>query len=53
MAEIELSILSRQCLERRITDQKMVKAGNRSMTKKKVTLLLCLSNGDLPMKMLV
>ena len=51
MAEIELSILSRQSLDRRIPDQGTLKKEITAWQNKEM-LLLSLWNGDLPMKML-
>lgn len=50
MAEIELSILSRQCMDRRIPDQETLKK-EQQHGKKKEMLLLVLWNGDLLLMM--
>jgi len=50
MAEIELSILSRQCMDRRITDQETLKK-KFLRGKKKEMLSPALWNGDLPLRM--
>jgi hypothetical protein len=51
MAELELSILSRQCLDRRIPDQETLKMEIAAWQEKEM-LLLRPWNGDLQMKML-
>jgi hypothetical protein len=51
MAELELSILSRQCLDRRIPDQETLKMEIAAWQEKEM-LLLRPWNDDLQMKML-
>ena len=52
MAEIELSILSRQCLDRQIPDQDTLKKEVVAWQEKRNIIASPLWNGDLPRRML-